>query len=398
MNKHRSQLVIIPLLSILILSGCNKEDIIQPKSCFSADVSEANVGEPVTFTNCGEGMAFSLWTGDSFHSYSNYGTDGGTSFEGETYIYAYPEPGQFSVAVVATSYGNDGTEVYEDVDSLTITITDARAEIIEFGFRSPKVIGTVEGRTLKAEVPYGTNFSALKATFKTSSKFSVVTVDGVEQRSGKTANDFTNPVEFVVTAQTGDTARYLALVFSIPDTAKQITEFSINNIPGTFTGDEIQVTLPAGNSDLSNLSAKFETSSDKAVVTIDGTLQISGSTRNDFSGPLIYTVTAEDGSVNTYTVVVEEEIGFISYGFEQLVPAVYATIEDYNLTISVLNGTPLDSLYASFTTTDHNPLVKIGDVVQVSGITLNDFSTPLSYTLEAGGKSVQYTVKVSVIK
>ena len=49
-------------------------------------------------------------------------------------------------------------------------------------------------------------------------------------------------------------------------------------------------------------------------------------------------------------------------------------------------------------TTGHNPVVKIGEVVQESGITLNDFSAPVVYTLEADGKTVQYTVRVSVIK
>ncbi|MEN8156840.1 MAG: hypothetical protein ABFS10_07810 [Bacteroidota bacterium] len=398
MTKYRSIRATIPLLTILILSGCGKEDIIQPESCFSADVSEANVGEPVTFTNCGEGMAFSIWTGDSFHSFSNYGTDGGVPFEDETFSYAYPEPGEFTVAVVATSYGNSGSEVYEDVDSMQILITDARAEMTEFGFRSPKVIGTVKGRTLTAEVPYGTNLATLKATFKTSSKFAVVSVDGVEQRSGKTANDFTVPVEFVVTAQTGDTARYMAYVFSIPDTAKQITEFSINNTPGVFSGEQISVTLPAGTSDLTNLKAKFETSSDKAEVTVDGTVQISGSTANDFTAPVTYTVTAEDGSVQTYTVIVVEEVGFLSFGFEQLVPPVYATISGYELNLKVLEGTPVSTLSATFTTTSHNPVVKIGSVVQVSGVTVNDFSSPVTYTLEAGDQSVDYTVSLTVIK
>jgi hypothetical protein len=127
-------------------------------------------------------------------------------------------------------------------------------------------------------------------------------------------------------------------------------------------------------------------------------VQTSGSTRNDFTNPLEYVVTAEDESFNTYIVSVEEEIGFTSYGFEQLVPPVYATISGHDLTLQVLPGTPVDSLYASFVTTDHNPTVKIGGVLQTSGITLNDFSGPVTYTLEADGKAVDYTVRVGVIK
>lgn len=398
MRIYKSRIIAFPLLCMLLITACNKEEIQEPLACFSVDVSEANVGESVTFTNCGDGMAFSIWTGDSYHDYSKYGLDGGVSFDDEFFSYAYPEPGEFTVAIVATSFGNNGSEVYEDVDSLRLIITDARAEIIEFGFRSPKVIGTVDGSSLSAVVPYGTNLSSLKATFKVSSKFAVVTVSGEEQSSGKTANDFTVPVVFIVTAQTGDTARYLAKVYSIPDTAKQMTEFSINNVPGVFTGDQILVSLPAGFSDFTSLKASFEISSVKAEVSVNDKVQISESTRNDYSNPVVYTVTAEDGSVNIYTVTVEEEIGFLSYGFEQLVPPVYAVVDGHNLNVSVLKGTPLDSLYASFTTTEHNPTVKIAEQVQVSGLTLNDFSAPLSYTLEADGKTVEYVVKVTVIK
>jgi len=43
-------------------------------------------------------------------------------------------------------------------------------------------------------------------------------------------------------------------------------------------------------------------------------------------------------------------------------------------------------------------VVKIGDVVQISGETLNDFSSPVVYTLEAEGKAVDYTVRVNEIK
>ena len=97
---------IISLVCLLALWGC-QEEIIEPKSCFSMDVTEANVGESVTFTNCGTGMAFSIWTGDTYHNYSKYGTDAGVAFDDEFFSYAYPEPGTFTVVLVATSYGNN---------------------------------------------------------------------------------------------------------------------------------------------------------------------------------------------------------------------------------------------------------------------------------------------------
>jgi hypothetical protein len=398
MNRYRILYVYISIICSVIFWGCEKEDISQPRACFTADITEANVGEPVTFANCGEGKAFSIWTGDQYHSYANYGIDAGVNFEGETFTYPYPEPGTFTVAMVATSYGNNGQDIFEDVDSLVVNITDNRAEFLEFGFRSPKVVGTIEGQDIFAEVPYGTDFTRLKATFKTSSKFAVVTVDGVEQITGKTANDFTNPVEYVVTAQTGDKKTYMAHVYAVPDTAKELISYSINRISGVFEGNNILVTMPPGDTNFTSLRAMFETSSEKAIVTVNGVVQISGGSRNDFTDPVEYVVTAEDESTRTYTVIVEEEIGFLSFGFEQLVPPVYASISGYDLSVLVLQGTPVDSLIASFVTTSHNPTVKIGDVVQTSGVTLNDFSNPVTYSLETDNKTVDYTLTLTVIK
>ncbi len=190
----------------------------------------------------------------------------------------------------------------------------------------------------------------------------------------------------------------MAHVYSIPDTAKEITTYSINNIPGVFDGNTISVTMPAGDTDFTQLRARFETSSEKASCTVNGVVQVTGRSRNNFTDPVEYVVTAEDESTNTYSVIVEEEMGFLSFGFEQLVPPVYAIISGYNLSVQVLQGTPVDSLIASFVTTSHNPIVKIGDVVQTSGVTLNDFSSPLTYTLETDNKSVDYTITVTVIE
>lgn len=61
--------------------------------------------------------------------------------------------------------------------------------------------------------------------------------------------------------------------------------------------------------DPSNLVAEF-TLSDGAVATIDGVVQVSGTTPNDFTDPVIYTITADDGiSVQDWTVIVENVEG-----------------------------------------------------------------------------------------
>ena len=89
-----------------------------------------------------------------------------------------------------------------------------------------------------------------------------------------------------------------------PSSANAITAFSfINLAPGTIGQSEktILVNVPSGT-DVTALIATFATSG--SSVTVGSTVQMSGVTPNDFTSPVIYTVTAADGSSQNYIVTV----------------------------------------------------------------------------------------------
>ncbi|MCP5502289.1 MAG: hypothetical protein H7A25_20505 [Leptospiraceae bacterium] len=93
----------------------------------------------------------------------------------------------------------------------------------------------------------------------------------------------------------------VAIVDTLPN-AKEITSFSIPSIPqatAIITGTNIALNIPFGNA-ITNLVAGFTTTG--ASVKIGTTVQVSGTTANDFTNPLTYTVTAVDGSTQNYTV------------------------------------------------------------------------------------------------
>ncbi|MDR2418435.1 MAG: leucine-rich repeat protein [Treponema sp.] len=77
---------------------------------------------------------------------------------------------------------------------------------------------------------------------------------------------------------------------------KAVTAFSINGVPGVITGANISVTLPYGTA-VTSLAPVIALSPKASVIPA------SGAARN-FTGPLVYTVTAEDGTTQTYTVTV----------------------------------------------------------------------------------------------
>lgn len=91
-----------------------------------------------------------------------------------------------------------------------------------------------------------------------------------------------------------------------PDTSqdKELLSFRINEINGKINEDShtVRVSMPYGTN-LSELVASFDMKGVSAEV--EGHVQISGITENDFTSPVIYSILARDGSVQTYTIIVE---------------------------------------------------------------------------------------------
>lgn len=97
---------------------------------------------------------------------------------------------------------------------------------------------------------------------------------------------------------------------SVQSSAKTITAFTFTNVKnaslvtdvaGTISVTTISVTLPAGIS-RSSLIATFSTTG--TSVTVGGIPQVSGVTVVDFTNPVVYVVTAQDGSIQNYSVTV----------------------------------------------------------------------------------------------
>lgn len=256
--------------------------------------------------------------------------------------------------------------------------------------------GTINetAKTISVTVPNGTSVSALVATFTTTG--AGVKVETAEQTSGSTANNFTVPPVYIVTAADGTTATYTVLVAVAPVSAKSLASYSLAGITGAIneTAKTVTVTVPNGTA-LSALVATFTTTG--SAVKVGTVAQVSGTTPNNFTAPVAYTVTAADGSAVTYAVTVTAA------------PASAKTITAYSLAgiagsineatgaiaVTVPNGTAVNALAATFATT--GSAVKVGTVLQVSGVTLNNFTAPVTYGVTAAdGTTATYTVTVTV--
>ena len=140
-----------------------------------------------------------------------------------------------------------------------------------------------------------------------------------------------------------------------------------------------------------------------AKLEVAGALQESGVTSNNFSSPVTYRVTAEDGSTEDYTVNVQSTSKNItSFSFTQALnpklstSQVDGTIDETGKTIMLgVNGTALPNLIATFSISV-DAKVEVAGVPQESGVTSNDFSSPVTYRVTAeDGSTEDYTVNAA---
>ena len=105
-----------------------------------------------------------------------------------------------------------------------------------------------------------------------------------------------------------------------------LTAFSIKDVQAPFTIDETAQkifnvdSLPFGT-DVSNLVAQF-TAVPKSTVKVGTLVQVSGTTTNNFTSPVVYTVVAEDGqTMRNYTVTVNvAKVDPKTISWQQLTP------------------------------------------------------------------------------
>jgi len=187
-----------------------------------------------------------------------------------------------------------------NVPASTVALSSAKA-ITAYSLNGVAGVINEMAKTISLTMPYGTNVTALVGTFTTTG--AEVTVGAVSQTSNTTANDFTSPVAYTVTAADSTTAAYTVTVSVALSSAKAITAYSLNGVAGVINemAKTISLTMPYGTN-VTALVGTFTTTG--AEVTVGAVAQTSNTTANDFTSPVAYTVTAADSTTAAYTVTV----------------------------------------------------------------------------------------------
>jgi trimeric autotransporter adhesin len=266
-------------------------------------------------------------------------------------------------------------------------------ELNNFIVISPPSIGVFDGNQINFITPYRTDWKKLKSKFSFQGEF--VRVSDKKQESGITENDFTKPIQYYVVSFDKKQSLYNVVANRASIDAKAILAFRFlaPSVSGFVLGNQISIYVPFGTN-LTSLVAEIFTTGDS--VNINGIVQQTGITANDFTIPKTYTVVAADGSIQDFQVSV-----FLSTissndlkAFQIPSLSANAIIAGTNVDITVPINTVINSLTPSFS---HDGLkIKVGSIDQTSGQSIQNFNNPVIYTVTAqNGSEKNYTVRIT---
>jgi hypothetical protein len=194
----------------------------------------------------------------------------------------------------------------KDDDPQVVKSSEKSITVFKFSGLTPEVTGTIIEPThqISASVPHGTAVTALAPTIEISEKATLSPASG-------TAQNFTNPVAYTVTAEDGTTQEYVVTITVDESIEKKITEFKFAGfspeIIGTITETDQKISAMVPNG--TDVTALVPTIKISEAASIS---PASGVARN-FTDPVTYTVTAEDGSVQSYlvTILIDPTVSFV---------------------------------------------------------------------------------------
>ncbi len=313
-----------------------------------------------------------------------------TLSEGATSNPISGEEADFSDPVVYTIIAQDGTTTQDWTVSVTVA-PNTETDILTFILAEQTgdaVINTADN-TIAIEVEFGTEVSALVPTITLSEGATSNPASGAAQ-------DFTNPVTYVVTAQDGTTTQdWTVSVTVAPNTETDILTF----ILAERTGDAVISTI--GHTVVVEVAFGTEVSALVPTFTLSegATSNPASGVAQDFTNPVTYVVTAEDGTTSqewivTVTIGSEEldtETDILTFSFAEQTGDAVINTTNHTVTIEVTFGTDISALAPTSTLSEGATSNPASGVAQ-------DFTSPVTYIVTAEDSITiqEWTVIVTV--
>ena len=288
-----------------------------------------------------------------------------------TGISVSPASGSAQSFLAPVLYTVSAVDFSTKVYTVTVNVAPSSSKDIT-QFTILGIDGTISGTSISLQVPFGTNLANLTPTI-THTGASVSPASGVP-------HSFTGPTTYTVTAADGSTKPYTVNVTAAPSTSKDITQFTILGVDATISGTSIALTLPFGTS-LASLTP--------TIAHTGASISPPSGVAQSFAAPVMYTVTAADGSTKTYTVVVTVAPSNAKDITQFTINGVDGVITGTSISLTLPFGTNLAILTPTIMHTGQS-------VSPASGVT-QSFTGPRQYTVTAmDGSTKVYTVTVGL--
>jgi len=282
-------------------------------------------------------------------------------------------------ATVIQQYGtNDRFYNFSVQPSAIVNITS---------FIIPNQIGETEIdnqlHTVTIYMPASTNITNLIPEIEVSDD-----VIEIDPASG-IAQDFTNPVEYTLTGKYGNSHTWTASVVILSD-ENDITSFQIPEQIGETIIDAqlhtILVEVPEGT----NVAALTP----DIIISENATINPESGTTQDFTQPFVYTVTAESGDEQEWTVTVDILSLSNDITSFQIPEQTGETIIDAQLH-TILVEVPEETTVAALTP---DIIISENATINPESGTTQDFTQPFVYTVTAeNGDEQEWTVTVDIL-
>ncbi len=265
-------------------------------------------------------------------------------------------------------------------------LPSTETDITGFSFAEQTSAAVIDSELHKIsiEVANGVPVNALVPTIELSLGATINPASGVAQ-------DFSTDVTYIVTAEDGTTTQNWTVsvtVATLLSNAAEILTFTLEQevAPAVINSETATVSsLVKWDTDLTDLSPS---------ITISFGAQITPTTITDFTVPVKYLVTAQDGITEkewTVTITNAEEPNhdaeIIGFELSQLTGPAVINSENGTITGEVSNGTNVTNLL---------PTISISEGAIIAPTTAHDFTNTVVYTVTAEDGTTQKTWNVSL--
>ncbi|MDD6210130.1 MAG: hypothetical protein PUB21_05950 [Bacteroidales bacterium] len=418
------RLITLFFFTALLVSSCTKENMIEPNASFQTSFGkegkeEASAGVPFyVYVNHKDAEFFTLYNGTAGHVYGEAGATGENFGNSDSLSVTYSEPGVYNLTVVASSTGNWAEDFKRDVRTVEVTVIDQRTTFTSFyfsGVKGDEIQGVVSDDEVIGEVVAipGRSYN-LKPVFSTTAAGAKVYLGSVSdanlQVSGQSVVDFSTadvtPKQYIIVSPNGE-SRTVSVKLEKVTASSDATLNYVQTL--NAKNAVLDVAVPVGDKVLFVRNNSTSASYKLAISSAYGStikLGMKNGSWSDFKSTSRYNLADITGIKVIAQNKTEKVYEFIPVGAlvskfvlaGDLNPAPEATIDHSAKTITFnltgdYNANAMIAKWEGAATE-----VKVAGTVQDNGVTVNNFSAPVTYSFVYDGISTDYVVTVNITK